>query len=55
MEKVEYCRRHGANLIFTVYFHLLHYDIRKYLIYIFQFSPSAANSISPKNIMLARI
>ena len=33
----------------------MRYDIRKYLIYIFRLSLSAATSISPKNIMLARI
>ena len=50
-----YCRRHGVILIFTVYYHLLCHYIRKYLIYIFQFSLSAATSLSPKNITLARI
>jgi hypothetical protein len=55
VQKVVYCRRHGFSLIFRVYFDQLHHDIRKYLIYTFQFSPSAATSISPKNIVLARI
>jgi hypothetical protein len=32
MQKVVYCRGHGVILIFTAYCHLLHYDIRKYLI-----------------------
>jgi hypothetical protein len=55
VQKVLYCGRHGVILIFRVYIHLLHHDICKYLIYIFQFSPSAATCISAKNITLARI
>jgi hypothetical protein len=48
VQKVVYCRSHGVILIFTVNCHLLHYAIRKYLIYIFQFSSSAVISISSK-------
>jgi hypothetical protein len=48
VQKVAYCRQHWV-LIFTVYFCLLDCDTHKYLLYIFQFSPS----LSPPTTLIS--
>ena len=54
VQKVANCRRHLDVLPFTIYFHLLQDDTPKYLIYIFQFSPSLLGKPRFKTFILGR-